>query len=47
MQNGWSYIKDSHDIIKEIKHLKSIPGNDLHVTADIVRLYPSMFTKWD
>ena len=24
-QNGWSYIKDSNDSIKKIKHLKNIP----------------------
>ena len=29
MQNGWSYIKDSNDFIKKIKHLKNIPDNAL------------------
>ena len=42
MQNGWSYIKDSNDSIKKIKHLKSTPDNALLVTADAVRLSPSI-----
>ena len=36
MQNGWSYIKDSNDFIKKIKHLKNIPDNAILVTADVV-----------
>ena len=42
MQNGWSYIKDSNDFIKKIKHLKNIPDNAILVTADVVGLYPSI-----
>ena len=42
MQNGWSYIKDSNDFIKKIKHKKNIPDNAILVTADVVRLYPSI-----
>ena len=42
MQNGWSYIKDSNDFIKKIKHLKNIPDNALLVTSDIVGLYSSI-----
>ena len=42
MQNGWSYIKDSNNFIKKIKHLKNIPGNALLVTSDVVGLYPSI-----
>ena len=45
MQNGWSYIKDSNDSIKKIKHLKSIPDNALLVNADAVRLSPSIPTE--
>ena len=41
-QNGWSYIKDSNDFIKKIKHLKNIPDNAILVTADVVGLYPSI-----
>ena len=40
MQNGWSYIKDSNDFIKKIKHVKKIPDNAILVTADVVGLYP-------
>ena len=42
MQNGWSYIIDSNDFIKKIKHLKKILDNSLLVTADVVGLYPSI-----
>ena len=42
MQNGWSYIKDSNDFIKKIKHLKNIPDNALLVSSDVVGLYPSI-----
>ena len=42
MQNGWSYIKDSNDFIKKIKHLTNIPDNAILVSADVVRLYPSI-----
>ena len=42
MQNGWSYIKDSNDFIKKIKHLKNIPDNAILVTEDVVGLYPSI-----
>ena len=40
MRNWWSYVKDSNDFIKKIKHLKNIPDNPLLVTADVVGLYP-------
>ena len=42
MQNGWSYIKNSNDSIKKIKHLKNIPDNAIIVTADVLGLYPSI-----
>ena len=42
MQNGWSYIKDSNNFIKKIKHKKNIPDNAILVTADVVGLYPSI-----
>ena len=42
MQNGRSYIKDSNDFIKKIKHLKNIPDNAILVTADVAGLYHSI-----
>ena len=35
MQDRWSYVKDSNDFIKQIKHLKNIPDNTLLVAADV------------
>ena len=42
MHNRWSYIKDSNDFIKKVRHLKNIPDNAILVTADVVGLYPSI-----
>ena len=42
MQNGWSYIKESNNFIKKIKHLKNIPDNAILVTANVAGLYPSI-----
>ena len=42
MQNVWSYMKDSHDFLKKIKHLKIVPNNALFVNPDIVGLNPSI-----
>ena len=42
MQNGWSYIRDSNDLINKIKNLKNIPSNSILVIADVVGLYPSI-----
>ena len=42
MQNGWSYTKDSGDLIKKINSLDSIPKNAILVTADVVGLYLSI-----
>ena len=41
MEEGWSYIKNSGDFIKQINSLVSIPENAILVTADLVGLYPS------
>ena len=38
MQNGWSYIRDSNDLINKIKNLKNIPSNSILVIADVVGL---------
>ena len=38
MQDRWSYVKDSNDFIKQIKHLKNIPDNALLVAADVAGL---------
>ena len=40
MQNGWSYIKDSSDILKMIRNIDNIPENHILVTTDAVGLYP-------
>ena len=42
MQSGRSYIKDSGDFLKKIKHLGSLPENAILVTADVVGPYPSI-----
>ena len=42
MQNGWSFIKNSNNFIKKIKHLKNILDNAILGTADVVGLYPSI-----
>ena len=42
MQEGWSYIKDTNDFIKNMKNLKDIPQDALLVTADVVGLNPSI-----
>ena len=36
------YIYIYNDFIKKIKHLKNIPDSAILVTADVVRLYPSI-----
>ena len=38
MQNGWSYIRDSNDLINKINNLKNIPSNSILVIADVVGL---------
>ena len=42
MQEGWSYIKDSGDFIKNPKNIDHIPQDAIIVTADAVGLYPSI-----
>ena len=42
MQESWSYIKDSGDFLKKVKHLGKIPDGAILVTADVVGLYPSI-----
>ena len=42
MQESWSYIKDSGDCLKKVKHLGPIPDGAILVTADVVGLYRSI-----
>ena len=42
MQEGWSYIKDSSDLIKKFKNIDHIPQDAIMITADVVGLYPSI-----
>ena len=45
MQESWSYIKNSGDFLKKVKHLGQIPEGAFLVTADAVGLYPSIPRK--
>ena len=42
MQKSWFYIKNSGDFIRKIKNLTGIPECAILVTADVVRLYPTI-----
>ena len=42
MRKGWSYIKDSGDVIIKSRRLQKIPDNVILVTTDVVGLYPSI-----
>ena len=42
MQEGWSYIKDSGDFIKNLKNIDYIPQDVIMVTAHVIGLYPSI-----
>ena len=42
MRKGWSYVKDSQDLINKSRKLGKIPDNAILVTADVVGLYPSI-----
>ena len=37
-----SYLKDTQDLLEELKHLGNVPSNAILVTADAVGLYPSI-----
>ena len=47
MQESWSYIKDSADFLKKVKHLGRIPYESILVIADVLGLYPSIPHKAD
>ena len=47
MQESWSYIKDSADFLKKVKHLGRIPYESILVIADVLGLYPSTPHKAD
>ena len=42
MQQSRSYIKDSSDLIKELKEIKKVTQDFIMVMADVVGLYPSI-----
>ena len=42
MQESWSYIKDSGDFLKKIRNNSKLPAGAILVTADVIRLYPSI-----
>ena len=42
MQNGLSYIRDSHYFLEKTKTIRSVPENAILVTADVVELYPNI-----
>ena len=42
MQNGLSYIRDSHYFLEKIKTIRSVPENAILVAADVVELYPNI-----
>ena len=42
MQEGWSYIKDTHNFLKKLQNMGKIPQVSILVTADVVGLYPSI-----
>ena len=47
MQESWSYIKDSAEFLKKVKHLGRIPYEFILVIADVLALYPSIPHKAD
>ena len=42
IRESGSYIKDSGDFLKKVKHLGQLPDGAILVTADVVGLYPSI-----
>ena len=42
MKSEVSYIKHTNDFLCKLRNLRKIPENVFLVTADIVRLYPSI-----
>ena len=42
MKGGRSYVKDTQDFLKKLKHLGKVPSNDILLTTDVVGLYPSI-----
>ena len=42
MKQGESYIKDNGDFLEKLKRVEGIPKGTILVTADVVRLYPSI-----
>ena len=42
MQETWSYIKDTEDVLKKVQNMGKIPQGSILVTADVVDSYPSI-----
>ena len=42
MQEGWTYIKDTEDFVKEVQNMGKIPQDSILVIADVVSLYQSI-----
>ena len=40
IQESWSYIKDSNDLINKTKNLKDIPGDSILVTTGLYQSIP-------
>ena len=42
MRSAKSYVRHTRNFLKKPKELGCVPQNELLVTGDLVRLYPSM-----
>ena len=42
MQDSWSYMEDSSDFLKKVKNSGKNPEGTILVTADVIKLYPSI-----